>query len=52
VDRPVAGTEELDAPRRAQQPEVRTPPMVWIQERIARLQEVLERRTEIGAALA
>ena len=44
-------TEELDALRRAQRPEVRTPPMVWIQERIATLQEVLERRTERSALL-
>jgi hypothetical protein len=42
---------ELDALRRAQQPEVRTPPMVWIQERVATLQEVLERRTERSALL-
>ena len=44
-------SDELEALRRAQQPEVRTPPMVWIEERVATVQEVLERRTERSALL-
>jgi hypothetical protein len=32
--------DELDALRRAQQPEVRMPPLVWIEERVAGLQRI------------
>jgi hypothetical protein len=44
-------TGELEALTRAQQPEVRLPPLIWVTERVARLQEVLEKRTERSALL-
>jgi hypothetical protein len=41
----------LEAVNRAQRPEVRLPPLAWVAERVATLQEVLERRTERSALL-
>jgi len=43
--------EELETLRRAQRPEIRVPPLAWVKERVATLQEVLERRTERSALL-
>jgi hypothetical protein len=44
-------TRELKTLDRAQQPDLRMPPLTWVAERVARLQEVLERRTERSALL-
>jgi site-specific DNA recombinase len=44
-------TQELEALNRATRPEVRLPPLAWVTERVAMLQEVLERRTERSARL-
>ena len=43
--------EELDALRRSRRKVFQTPPVEWIEERLSRVQEVLERRTEQSALL-
>ena len=42
---------ELDALRRSRKKVFQSPPMEWIEERLSRVQEVLERRTEQSALL-
>jgi hypothetical protein len=38
--------EELDALHRSRRKVFQTPPVEWIEERLSRIQEILERRTE------